>query len=117
MKVAFVSAISAVPANEGNRSRILQLTRAVRRLGHDVHFVYIDTPIIADFDPAAHEAEFGSGHLHFVSRQPGGVKHGLSRIWVSSLGSQRFAASERFTGFSVTIVVSTITWTSSIIRK
>ena len=45
------------------------------------------------------------------------LKHGLSRILVSSLVSQRFAASERFTGFSVTIMVSTITWTSSIIRK
>lgn len=69
MKVAFVSAIPAVPASEGNRSRILQLTRAVRSLGHEVHFVYIDTPIAADFDPATHEAEFGSGRLHFISRQ------------------------------------------------
>ncbi|KDR87061.1 glycosyl transferase family 1 [Agrobacterium sp. TS43] len=69
MKVAFVSAIPAVPASEGNRSRILQLTRAVRSLGHEVHFVYVDTPIAADFDPVVHEAEFGSGRLHFVSRQ------------------------------------------------
>ncbi|QCM12383.1 glycosyltransferase family 4 protein [Agrobacterium tumefaciens] len=90
MKVAFVSAISAVPANEGNRSRILQLTRAVRRLGHDVHFVYIDTPIIADFDPAAHEAEFGSGHLHFVSRQPGGVKTRLVQDLGFELGFTAF---------------------------
>ncbi|MGV2019255.1 glycosyltransferase family 4 protein [Agrobacterium sp. 22-223-1] len=69
MKVAFVSAIPAVPASEGNRSRILQLTRAVRSLGHEVHFVYVDTPIAADFDPVVHEVEFGSGRLHFVSRQ------------------------------------------------
>ncbi|KAA3501675.1 glycosyltransferase [Rhizobium rhizogenes] len=79
MKVAFVSAISAVPANEGNRSRILQLTRAVRSLGHEVHFVYIDTPIIVDFDPVAHEAEFGPGHLHVVSRQQGSVKKRLAQ--------------------------------------
>lgn len=68
MKIAFVSAIPAVPASEGNRSRILQLTRAVRSLGHEVHFVYIDTPMVLDFDSAAHEAEFGPQYVHFVSR-------------------------------------------------
>lgn len=81
MKVAFVSAIPAVPASEGNRSRILQLTRAVRSLGHEVHFVYVDTPIAADFGPAAHEAEFSSGRLHFVSRQRSRFKTRLIGDW------------------------------------
>lgn len=70
MKVALVSAIPAVPASEGNRSRILQLTRAVRNLGHELHFIYVDTPIAADFNSTAHEAEFGCGYLHLISRQP-----------------------------------------------
>ncbi|MCZ7493777.1 glycosyltransferase family 4 protein [Agrobacterium rhizogenes] len=69
MKVAFVSAIPAVPASEGNRSRILQLTRAVRALGHEVHFAYVETPMVLDFDPAAHEAEFGKGCFHLISRR------------------------------------------------
>ena len=69
MKVAFVSAIPAVPASEGNRARILQLTRAVRALGHEVHFAYVETPMVLDFDPAAHEAEFGKGCFHLISRR------------------------------------------------
>lgn len=69
MKVALVSAIPAIPASEGNRSRILQLTRAVRNLGHELHFIYVDTTIAADFDSSAHEAEFGCGRLHLISRQ------------------------------------------------
>lgn len=69
MKVAFVSAFPVVPANEGARSRILQLTRAVRSLGHEVHFIYVDGTIATDFDAAGHEAEFGPHHLHRVSRQ------------------------------------------------
>ncbi|WP_080857406.1 glycosyltransferase family 4 protein, partial [Agrobacterium deltaense] len=69
MKVAFVSAIPAVPASEGNRSRILQLTRAVRALGHEVHFAYVETPMVLDFDPAAHETEFGKGCFHLISRR------------------------------------------------
>ncbi|MCZ7481032.1 glycosyltransferase family 4 protein [Rhizobium rhizogenes] len=92
MRVAFVSAIPAVPANAGNRSRILQLTRAVRSLGHDVHFVYIDTPIIADFDPAAHEVEFGSGHLHFVSRKRDSLKERLAEDPAFEVGLTLFRA-------------------------
>lgn len=79
MKVAFVSAIPALPASEGNRSRILQLTRAVRSLGHEVHFAYVDTPIAIDFNSALHEAEFGSQYVHFVSRQKGGFKSRLGQ--------------------------------------
>ncbi|WKL22854.1 glycosyltransferase family 4 protein [Agrobacterium tumefaciens] len=69
MKIAFISAIPAVPASEGNRSRILQLTRAVRSLGHEVHFVYVDTPMVLDFEEEAHAAEFTSGCFHKVTRR------------------------------------------------
>ncbi|WP_142780598.1 glycosyltransferase family 4 protein [Agrobacterium sp. T29] len=73
MKVAFVSAFPVVPANEGARSRILQLARAVRSLGHEVHFVHVAGTIAADFDREGHEAEFGPDHLHLVSRHAGGL--------------------------------------------
>jgi glycosyltransferase involved in cell wall biosynthesis len=92
MKIAFVSAIPAVPASEGNRSRILQLTRAVRSLGHEVHFVYIDTPMVLDFDSAAHEAEFGPQYVHFVSRQRGGLKSRLDQDMSLEFGFTAFRA-------------------------
>ncbi|MCW0980862.1 glycosyltransferase family 4 protein [Agrobacterium sp. BT-220-3] len=69
MKIAFISAIPAVPASEGNRSRILQLTRAVRSLGHEVHFVYVDTPMVLDFEEEAHAAEFTSACFHKITRR------------------------------------------------
>lgn len=69
MKIAFISAIPAVPASEGNRSRILQLTRAVRALGHEVHFVYVDTPMVLDFEEEAHATEFSIGYFHKITRR------------------------------------------------
>ncbi|KJF73075.1 glycosyltransferase [Agrobacterium arsenijevicii] len=90
MRVAFVSLFPAVPANEGARNKILQLTRAVRSLGHEVHFVYVDTPMIADFDPAAHEAEFGTGHMHFVSREPRGFAARLMNDFRFEVGLTAF---------------------------
>ncbi len=92
MKVAFVSAIPAVPATEGNRSRILQLTRAVRSLGHEVHFVYADTPIATDFDSAVHEAEFGTGRVHFISRQRSSFKSRLVQDMALEAGFTAFRA-------------------------
>ena len=90
MKVAFVSVFPAVPANEGARNRILQLTRAVRSLGHEVHFVYVDTPMIADFDPAAHEVEFGAGHMHVVSRETCGFAARLINDFRFEIGLTAF---------------------------
>ena len=92
MKVAFVSAFPVVPANEGARSRILQLTRAVRSLGHEVHFVHVDGTIAADFDRAGHEAEFGPDHLHLVSRQASGLKSRLAGDVGFDLGLTAFRA-------------------------
>jgi glycosyltransferase involved in cell wall biosynthesis len=74
MKIAFISAIPAVPASEGNRSRILQLTRAVRALGHEVHFVYVDTPMVLDFEEEAHATEFTQACFHKITRRRDGWK-------------------------------------------
>ncbi|MCZ7487808.1 glycosyltransferase family 4 protein [Rhizobium rhizogenes] len=90
MRFVFVSAFPAVPANEGNRSRILQLTRAVRSLGNEVHFAYVNTPMATDFDLTAHEAEFGSGRVHFISRERGGFKLRLIRDFGLELGFTAF---------------------------
>ncbi|MGP4671909.1 glycosyltransferase family 4 protein [Agrobacterium salinitolerans] len=74
MKIAFISAIPAVPASEGNRSRILQLTRSVRALGHEVHFVYVDTPMVLDFEEEAHATEFTPACFHKITRRREGWK-------------------------------------------
>jgi polysaccharide biosynthesis protein PslH len=92
MKVAFVSAFPVVPANEGARSRILQLARAVRSLGHEVHFVHVAGTIAADFDRAAHEVEFGPDHLHLVSGHAGGFRSRLAGDVVFDLGLTAFRA-------------------------
>jgi len=62
VKVALVSSHPAFPVNEGNRSRIQQLARAVLRLGHDLTFILLPTESPA-VDEAAHEAAFGQGRF------------------------------------------------------
>ncbi|MCC2674662.1 MAG: glycosyl transferase group 1 family protein [Ramlibacter sp.] len=59
MKVVLVSSFPAFPTSAGNRSRIRQLAAAVRELGHELTFVYLESPWEA-CDDTAHEASFGS---------------------------------------------------------
>lgn len=69
MKVALVSSHPAFPANEGNRSRIQQLARAVMQLGHELTFILL--PVAAsDTDHAAHEAAFGPGRYVRIAASP-----------------------------------------------
>lgn len=57
MKVVLVSSFPAFPTSAGNRSRIRQLAAAVRELGHELTFVYLESPWEA-CDDAAHAAAF-----------------------------------------------------------
>lgn len=59
MKVAILSTVPATPPTAGNRSRILALSRALRALGHGVHFVYLPSTMTNEPDDDAHLAEFG----------------------------------------------------------
>ncbi|GLQ53651.1 glycosyltransferase family 4 protein [Devosia nitrariae] len=59
MKVAILSTVPATPPTAGNRSRILALSRALRALGHGVHFVYLPSTMTSEPDDDAHLAEFG----------------------------------------------------------
>jgi glycosyltransferase involved in cell wall biosynthesis len=60
MKVVLVSSVPAFPTTAGNRSRIRELARAVRELGHELTFVQL--PVSKDTgDAAAHEAAYGPG--------------------------------------------------------
>lgn len=63
MKIVVMSCIPAFPTHEGNRSRILSLTRAIRSLGHELCFVVLPTEIINPYDREAHVAEFGAGNF------------------------------------------------------
>ncbi|WP_421700751.1 glycosyltransferase family 4 protein [Ancylobacter sp.] len=66
MKIAMFSAVPPVPAHEGNRSRILALSRAVREQGHDLSFVWLRAGEDSSDDRAAMIAEFGEDRLHEV---------------------------------------------------
>lgn len=57
MKVVLVSSFPAFPTSAGNRSRIRQLAAAVRELGHELTFVYLESPWEA-CDDAAHRDAF-----------------------------------------------------------
>jgi glycosyltransferase involved in cell wall biosynthesis len=63
MKIVLVSGIPIFPAHEGNRSRILALTRAIRELGHDLWLVLMPAGISSPNDREAHLAEFGADRL------------------------------------------------------
>ena len=68
MKVVLVSSFPAFPTTAGNRSRIRQLALAVRELGHELVFVYLESPW-ESADDAAHEAAFGPrGYVRIPNR-------------------------------------------------
>lgn len=60
MKILLISGIPILPAHEGNRSRILAFSRAVRALGHDLWVVTMPSGISIPNDREAHLAEFGA---------------------------------------------------------
>lgn len=60
MKVLLISGIPIFPAHEGNRSRILALSRAIRALGHELWVVTMPSGISIPNDRDAHRAEFGA---------------------------------------------------------
>lgn len=69
MKVAILSAIPLFPEGEGHRSRILALTRAVRALGHDLHFILVPSPFPGSCDLQAHRDEFEAGRFVALDRE------------------------------------------------
>ncbi len=130
MRVAILSAFPLFPTTEGNRSRILNLCRALRRLGHDVHVVYMPTrtPDVS-FDAAAHVEELGRDNFHVLERpigpevlyaasrlmhkarrrllrlagSPAGYYFGLDELWFGGFSPQISALDERLR-FDVAIV-------------
>lgn len=66
MKVAIVSGTPAFPANEGNRSRILQMANTIKALGHELVFIYL--PIRNyEVDDLAHQTAFGKENYIKIS--------------------------------------------------
>lgn len=58
-----ISTYAAIPPIEGNSQRILNLTRGLRSLGHDVYFILLPSKSHGDLDLAAHGQEFGNGRF------------------------------------------------------
>jgi glycosyltransferase involved in cell wall biosynthesis len=90
MKVVLISGIPILPAHEGNRSRILALSRAIRDLGHDLWVVVMPSGLSIPNDRAAHVAEFGSDRFveiapenpvaRFIRRFPFRLRRKLGHI-------------------------------------
>jgi glycosyltransferase involved in cell wall biosynthesis len=59
MKIAILSTVPMVPPTAGNRSRILAFVRALRRLGHETHFVHLPSVLTDIPDDQAHIEELG----------------------------------------------------------
>ncbi|WP_198014133.1 glycosyltransferase family 4 protein [Pseudoxanthomonas sp. J35] len=66
MKVTIVSSVPVFPVIGGNRARILEFSKAMRELGHEIQFIYL--PLRRQhIDLEAHEQFFGGdnfNHLH-----------------------------------------------------
>ena len=87
MKVAIVSTIPVFPTVEGNRSRILNLARAIKDIGHSVHFIYQPSRTSAGMDLDAHLSEFGSSNFTALVR--GGVSKFQYNIKRTVLAAKR----------------------------
>ncbi|MFO7921112.1 MAG: glycosyltransferase [Nioella sp.] len=70
MKVVMISGIPVFPAHEGNRARILALSRAIRAQGHDLWLVLLPAGISRPNDRAMHRAEFGTDRVIELPEDP-----------------------------------------------
>ena len=90
MKVAIVSPIPLFPVNAGNRSRVLNLARAVKSLGCDVHFVYLESRQTGGMDLDAQRREFGADGVSILRRA--GLALALYRVTRVAWRARRLAA-------------------------
>ena len=63
MKLVLISGFPLFPVNQGNRSRILALVRAIRELGGELTFVLVPRGVPDLYDRDAHVAEFAPGQF------------------------------------------------------
>lgn len=86
MRVVLVSGFPAFPTTAGNRSRIRQLALGIRELGHELHFVYLESKW-EDCDDAAHEAAFGKDRYIRIAKKNWPAKC----AWAAATGAVRRA--------------------------
>lgn len=91
MRIVLVSGFPAFPTTAGNRSRIRQLATALRELGHELTFVYLESRWEA-CDDAAHEAAFGPEGYVRIGKRAWPAKW----AWGAAVGAARRAL--RFAG-------------------
>ncbi len=68
MKIVFVSPFPLYPSTGGNRVRTLHMVQTCKERGHEVHFVFLPSRQMGDFDPQAHGALLGPGNFHCLER-------------------------------------------------
>ena len=74
MKIAIISSVPCFPTGWGSQRRILNLVKALQRLGHDVWFLYLSGSSMAKGLVQAHEAQLGPGRFQAGSGQGGVLK-------------------------------------------
>lgn len=67
-KVLLIATFPLLPSHEGNRARVLELVRTLKRESLEVHFAYLAGRGPDTFDLAAHEVEIGPGRVHAFFR-------------------------------------------------
>lgn len=68
MKIVFVSPFPLYPATGGNRVRTLHMVKTFKERGHEVHFAFLPSRQMGDFDPEAHLALLGPENFHCLDR-------------------------------------------------
>ena len=93
MRIVLVSGFPAFPTTAGNRSRIRQLATAIRDLGHELTFVYLESRWEA-CDDAAHEAAFGREGYVRIRKKAWPAKWALGAAVGAGKRALRFAGVE-----------------------
>jgi len=94
VKVAIVSPIPLFPLNAGNRSRVLNLARTIRSLGHEVHFIYLESRQPEPFDMEAHLNEFETAGVTVLRRSGSALwAYRVKRVaWLLKRAAERLLA-------------------------
>jgi polysaccharide biosynthesis protein PslH len=69
MRIGVISPFPVLPPHGGNRARTLAMIRALRRMGHEVHFIYLPSRTVHDADFKAHVQEIGLDATHWLRRK------------------------------------------------
>src|SRR3954471_11000402 len=89
-KVLVISSVLVVPPHSGSKARILGVARALRQIGHEVHFAFVATSAHEPREWNLHEIESGRGTAHLLLAE-GPASKGWNRLGQSPIHFYRSA--------------------------